>query len=283
MAAGYAKIIIRPGQRIFNHIDNYRSEVPMGFSNITVSTQDFISTITLNRPPTNSINLGIREELDRAITDMEQSRDTRVVVITGAGDKGFCAGMDVSDVGNLYNGPDAIELFNRIDRYPKPVIAALNGYCLGGGCELALACHFRFMTDNPRAKIGCPELNLGITPGWGGIQRMARLLGRPAALDLILLSRRLSAQEALAIGLVDRVFPEAGFMKETMDCARAFAQRPPLAVNAVLEGMITGIEKGIDEGIKTDRGWSKKCASSGDAKEGFTAFMQKREPQFKGE
>jgi enoyl-CoA hydratase/carnithine racemase len=255
----------------------------MSYNSITVATSDFVTTITLNRPPTNSINLGMREELDRALTEAEQSRDTRVVMITGAGDKGFCAGMDVSDVANLYNGPDAILMFFRIERFPKPVIAALNGYCLGGGCELALACHFRLMTDNPKAKIGCPELNLGITPGWGGIQRMARLLGKSKALDLILFSRRLSAQEALEIGLVDRVFPEADFTKESLAFAQALAKRPPLSVNAVLEGMITGIDKGIEEGTRVDREWSKKCAQSKDAVEGFAAFMQKREPAFKGE
>ncbi|OHD66035.1 MAG: enoyl-CoA hydratase [Spirochaetes bacterium RBG_13_51_14] len=255
----------------------------MGYNTITVTTNNFVTIITLNRPPTNSINLGMREDLDRAITELEQSRDTRIIIITGAGDKGFCAGMDVSDVANLYNGPDAIDMFNRIDRFPKPLIAAVNGYCLGGGCELALACHFRFMTDNPKAKIGCPELNLGITPGWGGIQRMARLLGRSTALDLILFSRRLSAQEALAVGLVDRVFPAAEFMKETSAFAQALAKRPPVAVNAVLDGMITGIEKGIDEGIRVDRVWSKKCEQTKDAHEGFTAFMQKREPVFTGE
>jgi enoyl-CoA hydratase/carnithine racemase len=255
----------------------------MDYKNIAVSTNDFVSTITLNRPPTNSINLGMREELDHAISEMEQSRDTRVVIITGAGEKGFCAGMDVTDVANLYKGPDAIDLINRIDRFPKPVIAALNGFCLGGGCELALACHFRFMADNPKAKIGCPEVNLGITPGWGGIQRMARLLGRPKALDLILLSKRLSAQEALAIGLVDRVFSADDLMKETMAFARDLAKRAPISVNAVLNGMIVGIEKGIDEGLRADREWSKKCAQSKDAAEGFAAFMQKREPVFKGE
>jgi enoyl-CoA hydratase/carnithine racemase len=255
----------------------------MDYKNISVSTSDFVSTITLNRPPTNSINLGMREELDHAVTEMEKSRDTRVVIITGAGEKGFCAGMDVTDVANLYKGPDAIELINRIDRFPKPVIAAINGFCLGGGCELALACHFKFMTDNPKAKIGFPEVNLGITPGWGGIQRAARLLGRSKALDLILLSKRLTAQEALAIGLVDRVFPEADLMKETMAYAKDLAKRAPISVNAVLSGMAAGIEKGLEEGLRVDREWSKKCAQSKDAAEGFAAFMQKREPVFKGE
>lgn len=255
----------------------------MSYQNITVTTKDFVSTITLNRPPANAINLGIREELNQAVIELEQSRDTRVVIITGAGDKGFSAGMDVADIANINKGPNGNDVFNRIDRFTKPVIAAINGYALGGGCELALVCHFRFMTDNPRAIIGCPELNLGITPGWGGIQRLPRLLGRSKALDMILLSKRLSPQEALAIGLVDRVFPGAELMKETMAFALALAKRPPIAVSAVLNGMAVGLEKGIDEGLRVDREWAGKIAKSHDAREGMTAFLEKRVPVFKGE
>jgi enoyl-CoA hydratase/carnithine racemase len=255
----------------------------MDYQNIALETKDYITTITLNRPPTNSINLGMRQELDDALTVIEQSRDTRVVIVTGAGEKGFCAGMDVADVPNLYKGPDPNDLLFRFDRFPKPIIAALNGYCLGGGLELAVACHFRIMTDNPKAKIGYPEVNLGITPGWGGIQRTARLLGRAKALELILLSKRLSAQEALTLGLVDKVFPEASFRSEVLAFAKLFATRPPMAVNAVINGMITGMEKGIVEGINTDRQWTKKVSQTKDAQEGMLAFMQKREPVFTGE
>jgi enoyl-CoA hydratase/carnithine racemase len=254
----------------------------MAYSTVLLDKQDHIAVITLNRPPMNSINLAMREDLDTAMTELEKDKNIRVIVITGAGDRGFCAGMDVGDVGNLANGPDAIELFNRIDRFRKPVIAALNGFTLGGGCELALACHFRFMADGVRAKIGCPEVNLGITPGWGGIQRMARLLGRPKALELILLCKRLSPNEALAVGLVDRVFPEGGLMDGTMEFARDLAKRAPLAVSSILQGMIAGIEKGIDEGLKVDRACSALLTQTEDAKEGFMAFMQKREPVFKG-
>jgi enoyl-CoA hydratase/carnithine racemase len=255
----------------------------MSYENIIVTTKDFVSTITLNRPPTNSINLGIREELNQVITELEQSKDTRVVIITGAGEKGFSAGMDVSDIANIQKGPNGNDVFNRIERFSKPVIAAINGYALGGGCELALVCHFRFMVDTPRAVIGCPEVNLGITPGWGGIQRLPRILGRSKALDMILFSKRLSGQEALAVGLVDRVVPAADLMKEAMTFALALAKRPPLAVSAVLNGMSVGLEKGIEEGIRVDREWSRKLAESKDAFEGMTAFLQKREPVFKGE
>lgn len=254
----------------------------MAYTTLLVEIQEFVAVVTLNRPPMNSINLAMREDLDSAFNALEKDEQVRVIVLTGAGEKGFCAGMDVGDVANLAKGPDAIELFNRIDRFPKPVIAALNGFTLGGGCELALACHFRFMLDGPRSRIGCPEVNLGITPGWGGIQRMARLLGRPRALELILFSKRLTPAEALEIGLVERVFPEGGLMSGTMEFARDLAKRAPLAVSSILQGMTAGIEKGIEEGLKKDRACSARLTQTEDAREGFMAFMQKREPVFKG-
>ena len=255
----------------------------MEYKNIIVTTQDFVTTIVLNRPPMNSVNLGIREEFFDAVNAIEKSKDTRAVIITGAGDKGFSAGMDVSDIANIRKGPNGNEIMNAISRSTKPYIAAINGHALGGGCETALACHFRIMADNPKAFIGLPEVNLGITPGWGGIQRMPRLIGKPKALDIILFSRRLSAQEALAVGLVDKVVPAADLMKEAMAFAIALTKRPPLAIAAVLEGMAVGLDKGFDEGLKLDMEWSAKLGQSKDAFEGMTAFLEKREPKFTGE
>ncbi|MDA8141587.1 MAG: enoyl-CoA hydratase-related protein [Desulfobacteraceae bacterium] len=255
----------------------------MEYKNILVNTQEFITTITLNRPPTNSVNLGIREELDFAISELEKSRETRVVIISGAGEKGFCAGMDVSDLANINKGPNGNDVFNRIERLSKPVIAAINGYALGGGCELALVCHFRIIGDNARSIMGLPEVNLGITPGWGGIQRLPKVVGKSKALEMILFSQRLAPQEALAAGLVDRVVPAADLMKEARELAVALTKRPPLAVQAVLEGMHIGLEKGLHEGLRVDREWSGRLGKSKDAMEGMTAFFEKREPVFKGE
>jgi enoyl-CoA hydratase/carnithine racemase len=255
----------------------------MSYNTIVVTTKDFVSTITLNRPPTNAVNLGIREELNQAIDELEKSKETRAVIITGAGEKGFSAGMDVSDLANIGKGPNGNDIYNHIERFTKPVIAAINGYALGGGCELALVCHFRIMTDNPKAVIGCPEVNLGITPGWGGIQRLPRLLGKSKAVDMILFSKRLTPQEALAIGLVDQVVSAADLMKEATAYALALAKRPPLAVSAVLNGMSVGLEKGLEEGLRVDREWSNRLGKSKDAVEGMTAFLQKREPVFTGE
>ena len=255
----------------------------MEYKNIIVSTKEYVTTIVLNRPPMNSVNLGIREELFHAVTELNNSKETRAVIITGAGEKGFCAGMDVSDVANITKGPNGNEIMNAISRSTKPFIAAINGHALGGGCEMALACHFRFMTDNPKALIGLPEVNLGITPGWGGIQRLPRVLGKSKALDIILFSKRMAPADALAIGLIDKVIPAVDLMKEVTAFAAALAKRPPLAVAAVLDGMSVGMDKGFDEGLRLDQEWSNKLAASKDAVEGITAFLQKREPVFTGE
>jgi enoyl-CoA hydratase/carnithine racemase len=255
----------------------------MNYSNIIVSTKDFVTTITLNRPPTNSVNLGVREELFQAVNELEKSKETRVVIITGAGEKGFSAGMDLSDVANINNGPNGNKIMNAISRSKKPYIAAINGYALGGGCETALACHFRLMTDNPKAMIGLTEVNLGIIPGWGGVQRLPIVLGKSKALDIILFGKRIPASEALAIGLVDKVIPAADLMKEAQAFASLLAKRPPLAVAAVLEGMSVGLDKGIDEGLRVDSEWITKLVTSKDAMEGITAFMEKREAKFIGE
>lgn len=255
----------------------------MAYSNMIVETKDFVTTVTLNRPPVNLVNCGIREELDQLVTEVENSKDTRVVIITGSGEKAFCAGMDTTDLANLDKGPNGIDVFNRIERCKKPFIAAINGHALGGGCEMAMACHVRFMTDNPKAQIGCPELNLGIIPGWGGVQRLPRIVGKSKALDLIFFSKRLSPQEALAIGLVDYVVPAADLMKEATEYAVKLSKRPPLAVSAVLEGMTIGLEKGLDAGLESDKKWIDKLKTSADAAEGMMAFFEKREPKFKGE
>ena len=255
----------------------------MEYKNIIVSTKEYVTTIVLNRPPMNSVNLGIREELFHAVTELKNSKETRAVIITGTEEKGFSAGMDVSDVANITKGPNGNEIMNAISRSTKPFIAASSGHALGGGCEMALACHFRFMTDNPKALIGLPEVNLGITPGWGGIQRLPRVLGKSKALDIILFSKRLAPADALAIGLIDKVIPAVDLMKEATAFAAALAKRPPLAVAAVLDGMSVGMDKGFDEGLRLDQEWSTKLAASKDAVEGITAFLQKREPVFTGE
>jgi enoyl-CoA hydratase/carnithine racemase len=254
----------------------------MEFQNILFEKQGAIALLTLNRPPANSINLATLLEIDQALDQAETDKDIRVLVITGAGDKGFSAGFDVSDAVNAdKTGPKGQEVWTRIDRFSKPVIAAINGYTFGGGCELAMASTFRVMQEN--VKIGLTELNLGIIPGWGGTQRMPRILGKSKALDLILFSKRLSAQDALAIGLVDRIAKAGELMTDVMAMAETLATRPPLAVKAVLAAVTAGLEKGLDEGTKVELAGTQLVGKSKDAIEGFTAFLEKRKPYFKGE
>ena len=254
----------------------------MDFETIRYEKQGHIVTLTLNRPPANSVNLAMLSDIEKALDDAGQDREVRVLIITGAGEKGFSAGFDVSDVANAHiTGPKGQELWTRIDRFPKPVIAAINGYAFGGGCELAMASTFRVMQEG--AKIGLTELNLGIIPGWGGTQRMPRMLGKAKALELILFSKRLTAQEALEVGLVDRVSAEGALMSDVMEMAEFLAQRPPLAVEAVLNAVNAGLEKGLVEGTKAEWEGTRKVSSSKDAIEGFTAFLEKRPPHFTGE
>jgi enoyl-CoA hydratase/carnithine racemase len=254
----------------------------MEFQNILYSKQGHIATLTLNRPPANALNLAILLDIEKALDEVEADKEVRVLIVTGAGEKGFSAGFDVSDAANGDKiGPKGQELWTRIDRFLKPVIAAINGYAFGGGCELAMASTFRIMQEN--AKIGLTELNLGIIPGFGGTQRMPRILGKSKALELILFSKRLSAQEAMGIGLVDRVSKVGELMKDVIEMAEFLAARPPLAVRAVLNAVNVGIEKGIDEGIKEESKGTLMVAGSKDAMEGITAFMEKRKPNFTGE
>jgi enoyl-CoA hydratase/carnithine racemase len=254
----------------------------MDFQNILYTKQEYIATLTLNRPPTNALNLAILLDIEKALDEAEADKEVRVLIVTGAGEKGFSAGFDVSDAANGDKiGPKGQELWTKIDRFLKPVIAAINGYAFGGGCELAMASTFRVMQEN--AKIGLTELNLGIIPGFGGTQRMPRILGKSKALDLILFSKRLAAQEALEIGLVDRVSKVGELMKEVTEMAEFLAARPPLAVRAVLNAVKVGMEKGLDEGIKAETEGLRLVSSSKDAVEGITAFMEKRKPNFTGE
>jgi enoyl-CoA hydratase/carnithine racemase len=207
----------------------------------------------------------------------------RVVIITGAGEKCFSAGFDVSDASNSHQtSPKARKLWRRIDRFPKPVIAAINGYALGGGLELALCCQFRIMVNTPEAMIGLTELNLGIIPGWGGTQRLPLLVGKAKALDMILFSQKMSATEALDAGLINQVSAPGCLMDDAEALAEKLATRPPLAVSRVLRAIAAGAYEGLDAGLKVEEEGSKIVGQSEDCKEGFSAFLEKRQPEFKG-
>ncbi len=256
----------------------------MGRKNILVQTNDHICTLTIDHPPANAWNLQTLEEFEAALCEAEDDRNVRVVIITGAGEKCFSAGFDVRDAANAATtGPKGQELWKRVDRFRKPVIAAINGVALGGGCELALASHFRIMSTGPKAKMGLTELNLGIIPAWGGTQRMTRLVGRSKALDLILFSKKVDAGKALEMGLVDKVSPPGQLMKDAIEFAGRLAERPPLAVACVLRAIAAGMYEGIDRGLGVEEESRRILSQTSDAREGFIAFLEKRKPEFKGE
>jgi len=209
----------------------------------------------------------------------------RVVVITGAGDKAFIAGADIAE----FAGRTAVtqrdvmtgrSLFTAIDNFPKPVIAMINGYCLGGGCELALACDLRIASE--RASFGQPEINLGIIPGGGGTQRLTHLVGEGKAMELILTGELINAQAAHAIGLVNTVVPHEELEAKTMEIANRIAEKSPIALRLAKEAVKTAARSSLDEGLRREIDLFALCFSSEDKDEGVKAFLEKRKPEFKG-
>jgi enoyl-CoA hydratase/carnithine racemase len=256
----------------------------MAYETIIVEKEGNIGIITLNRPPANSVNFALLKDLDRALDQFEEDKEIRALIITGAGEKGFSAGFDVTEAARAAEiGNTGRAVFSRIERYPKPVVAAINGYALGGGCELTMACHFRVMVSTEKAKIGCPEVNLGIIPGWGGTQRMPRLIGKTRAMDMLVFGKRINAPEALNIGLINKVSEPGELMNDAKDLAHRLAKQAPLAVKAILESVTLGLETTLEEGLKVEGKNLSMVSSSKDAMEGITAFLEKREAQFKGE
>jgi enoyl-CoA hydratase/carnithine racemase len=256
----------------------------MSDKNIILEKRENISIVTINHPPANAWNLVTMEEFEKVIDAVEQDKETRVVIITGAGEKSFSAGFDVSDAANAAKtSPKGKALWTRIDRFPKPIIAAINGFAFGGGLELAMACHFRIMVDHPKVTVGLTELNLGIIPGWGGTQRLPLLVGRSTALDMILFSKRIGAQEAMKIGLINQISAPGKIIEDALAFAQKLAERPPIAVSCVLKAMAAGLYEGLEQGLRVEDEGTARVSQSKDCIEGFTAFLEKRQPIFKGE
>ena len=256
----------------------------MPYDNLILDKKDHIAIITLNHPPVNAWNLGLMNDFEKAVDEIEGDKDVRVLIITGAGEKCFSAGFDVSDAANSHiTSPKGRDIWTRLDRFTKPVIAAINGFAMGGGLELALCCHFRIMVDDPKATVGLTELNLGIIPGWGGTQRLTRVVGKAKALDMILFSKRIDAKEALSIGLVNQITTKDKLMDDAIALAEVLAKRPPLAVGAVMRAISAFDYSGLDAGLKVEEEGSAVVGKSKDCIEGFTAFLEKREPVFRGD
>ncbi|MGA2670309.1 MAG: enoyl-CoA hydratase-related protein [Dehalococcoidia bacterium] len=258
----------------------------MAYANLIVGQEENVGIITLNRPPANPINLAVLTELDDVLAKWEKDKAVRAIIITGAGERGFSAGFDLKTAGTP-DGEKAMsrgqEVFSHIEKYPKPVIAAINGFALGGGCELAMACHFRIMLNSEQVVMGQPEIDRGIIPGWGGTQRLPRLVGKTKAMEMLLLGTRVNAPEALRIGLVTRVSQPGQLMNDAKELAKALAKKAPIAVQIILDAVTRGLETTTDQGVKIELEGSQRVSKTKDAMEGAIAFIQKREPVFKGE
>jgi enoyl-CoA hydratase len=259
----------------------------MAMENVRTENKDGILIITIDRPKVlNALNAQTVGEIGDAFHAARFDDTVKAVILTGAGEKAFVAGADINELAqcNALTGKTTAEkgqrIFLAIERFPKPVIAAVNGFALGGGCELALACHIRIASEN--AKLGLPEVTLGIIPGYGGTQRMARLLGKGKALELILTGDRIDAAEAERIGLLNKVVPADQLMQTCEELARKIMSRGPLAVTAAIEAVMSGSEMPFEEGQFLEAALFGLLCATEDTKEGMQAFIERRAAQFKG-
>jgi enoyl-CoA hydratase len=256
------------------------------FENLLLDREGAVATITFNRPKVlNALNAQTLDELRRAILGLRRDDAIRVVILTGSGEKSFVAGADINELavqsptGGRDHALAGQHVFDLIEN-GKPVIAAINGYALGGGCELAMACTIRIAADT--AKLGQPEINLGIIPGYAGTQRLTRLVGRGAALELLLTGEQISAAEALRLGLVNRVVTAANLMGEARKLAQTLASKPPVAMRFIIDAVNTGLQMSFREAEIHEATLFGLVSSTEDMREGTRAFLEKRKPEFKG-
>jgi enoyl-CoA hydratase/carnithine racemase len=260
----------------------------MTFENLLVEREGAVAILTINRPKVlNALNTPTMDDLRRAVLEVKHDASVRAVILTGAGEKSFVAGADINELAaqtptqgkeHALRGQHVLDL---IENMGKPVIAAINGFALGGGCELAMACTLRIAADT--ARLGQPEINLGILPGYAGTQRLSRLVGKGVAMDLLLTGRQIKADEALQIGLVNRVVPAADLMGEAKKLAAELAARAPIAMQYIIEAVNRGLEVSFDKGQFLEASLFGLIASTGDMREGTSAFLQKRKAEFKGQ
>ncbi|MGV2287872.1 enoyl-CoA hydratase-related protein [Trinickia sp. YCB016] len=259
----------------------------MTLENVLYEKRDAIAYVTVNRPKVlNALNTQTWKDLRTAFEDAREDAAVRGVILTGAGDKAFIAGADISELAHASaieaeqssrSGQDVLDL---IENLGKPVVAAINGFALGGGCETAMACTLRIAVEH--AKLGQPEVKLGLLPGGGGTQRLPRLVGKGRALQLILSAEVISAQEAWRIGLVNEVVPAADLIPRAQAILKTIASNAPIAVKLSLEAVNKGLNAGQSEGLALEASYFGLCAGTEDKKEGTSAFLEKRTPQFVG-
>jgi enoyl-CoA hydratase len=258
------------------------------FENLLLSRDGALASITINRPQVlNALDSQTLDELRRAVLDLKADREIRVVIVTGAGEKAFAAGADIGELAAM--SPAAAQthaltgqhVFDLIENLGKPVIAAINGFALGGGCELAMACTLRIAADT--ARLGQPEVNLGLVPGFGATQRLSRIAGKGAALDLLLTGRQITAEEALRIGLVNRVVATGEVMTAARALAGELATKAPIAIRYIMEAVHRGADVSFDKGQFIEASLFGLAFATADMREGTRAFLEKRKPSFTGE
>lgn len=255
---------------------------------LNVSTEDNISIVKINKPPANALDINLIDELSHIFDSFAKNEKEKVMILTGAIDNIFVAGADIKMLGEMSENivKEVTEkfqaCFNKLMEMPKIIIAAINGHALGGGCELALACDFRFMADKEKIYIGLPEVTLGILPGAGGTQRLPRIIGISKALELIIFGKRLSPKDALQLGIVDKIFPPENLIAKSIEFAKEITKGATKSIGLIKQAINRGIQYDIYTGLKIEKEAFIDVFKTEDAKEGLKAFIEKRRPEFKG-
>ncbi len=259
----------------------------MSFENIILEFDDSIATIFFNRPKAlNALNNALFDELSTALDQIAANDAIKVLIFTGAGDKAFVAGADISELAKMtplqakYFSRKGQQIFSKIEALPIPAIAAVNGFALGGGSEAAMACDFIYASE--KAIFGLPEINLGLIPGFGGTQRLARLVGNNRAKEMVFTGKNISAQQALEYGMVNQVCPHDTLMETVLKTAKLMASKGKVSLRAAKEVIQSGTSADLETGCRIENDAFAMTMSSEDAKEGTTAFLEKRKPEFKG-